>query len=210
MATKPRASDKPVCDTTPSTEPTSAPSPRILSALERKAADIESVTLGFTPLESEARVHTGRSFFPVVDAVTALLGVLSTPPEDPALRRKWERMARTFDVLGDSDGGVDPDRFEVERFSAQIDEYRRMQRVADRLDRAARLCRDQALVTAESLARPTALALDLARTLARGEFGAQLVPVTDVLKARSAAARRALPKPASATATEDKPAPPKP
>lgn len=195
MASKSRASDKSDCTTT-AAPVEAAPAQRVLVAVESKVAEIESVTVGFTPIESESRADTGKGFFPVADALVALVTVLAEPPDDPALRRKWERMVRAFDVLGDSDDGVDPERFEVERVAASIDEVQRMQRVADRLERVARLCRDQALVTAEGLSRTGVLAIDLARTLAKGEFGAQLVPVTDVLKARTAEARRVGPKPA--------------
>ncbi|MEZ4405927.1 MAG: hypothetical protein R3A52_05580 [Polyangiales bacterium] len=170
-------------------------------AIERHVDAVDQATTGLQPLAAEKRATTARGVGTLVEPARALCAVLTTAPSDPAKVPRHKRLVGAFDVIAAHDGGDDPERFEPEAISAKLDRAARATALADRLDGLARRLRDDALRTTESVSRPITMALDLARTLARGDFADELVPVTDALAALTAKARRA-PKAEPATEPE--------
>ncbi|MEZ4405596.1 MAG: hypothetical protein R3A52_03730 [Polyangiales bacterium] len=180
---------KTAADTAPVTSPIVESDPFVV--VEQHIDAIDQATSGLQPLNAEKRSTTGRTVLTVVAPTRVLCGLLTAAPSDPAKVPRWKRFVGAFDLIGAHDGGDDPDRFEPERITARIDRVERATFLAEKLERAARRLRDDALRTSESLTQPVTLALDLARTLARGEFADELVPVTDALAALTYKARRA-------------------
>ncbi len=170
-------------DTAPEADP--------FAAISQHVDAIARATSGLQPLNAEKRSTAGRAVLTVVEPTRVLCGLLTTAPSDPARVPRWRRFVGAFDLIGAHDGGDDPERFEPERITERIDRVRRATALAEQLEHAARRLRDDALRTSESLTQPVTLALDLARTLARGEFADELVPVTDALAALTYKARRA-------------------
>ncbi|MEZ4409732.1 MAG: hypothetical protein R3A52_25155 [Polyangiales bacterium] len=142
---------------------------------------------------------TARATFNLLGAMGALLDVLSTPPSETpdaspkftAAHKRWERLRSLFDGVGEQDGGVDPERFEVEHLQREIATMRACQSIADTLDAMARDFRDHAFATGESLAKPVERSLDFARSLSRNGYSSEMAPVMNALRALTASARRA-------------------
>ena len=182
-------SRKPTCSvSTPSTTPAVVDP---FAAVEAHLDPIDQATSGLRRVSAEKRADTARGFGVLIEPARALCAVLTTAPSDPAKAQRHKRLVGAFDVIAAHDGGEDPERFEPEAISEKLDRAARASALADRLDGFARRLRDDALRSTESVSRPITMALDLARTLARGEFADELVPVTDALAALTAKARRA-------------------
>ncbi len=160
-----------------------------------------------------------RVTFKLLGAMGLLLDVLSTPPsatpdaspKHAAARKRWERLRDLFDTVGPRDGGVDPERFEVEHLQREIATMRACQSIADTLDAMARDFRDHAFAKGESLAVPVERSLDFARSLSRNGYSSEMAPVMNALRALTASARRATAEgeqqeePASDEPASDKP-----
>ncbi|MEZ4407824.1 MAG: hypothetical protein R3A52_15320 [Polyangiales bacterium] len=140
-----------------------------------------------------------RATFNLLGAMSALLDVLSTPPSDTpdaspkyaAAHKRWERLRDLFDTVGPQDGGVDPERFEVEHLRHEIATLRACQSLAETLESMARDFRDHAFAKGDSLAVPVERSLDFARSLSRNGFSSEMAPVMNALRALSAPVRRA-------------------
>ena len=142
-----------------------------------------------------------RATFNLLGAMSALLDVLSTPPSETpdaspryaAAHKRWERLRDLFDTVGPQDGGVDPERFEVEHLRHEIATLRACQSLAETLESMARDFRDHAFAKGDSLAVPVERSLDFARSLSRNGFSSEMAPVMNALRALTASARRAAP-----------------
>ncbi|MFT3764746.1 MAG: hypothetical protein QM820_04405 [Minicystis sp.] len=124
--------------------------------------------------EARRRTSPGRSLGILGGPLAVLFGVLR---QNPAL-------AKSFDVLGDQDDGEDPDHFEVDLLDRRLARAKAQEKIADTLRDLARHMDDDALVTAEAVVVPGLRALELSRTLSKGNAATRslLYPVLDAFR----------------------------
>lgn len=124
--------------------------------------------------EARRRTSPGKSLGILGGPLSVLFGVLRQNPT----------LAKAFDVLGDQDEGEDPDRFEVDLLDRRLARARAQETIADALRDLARHMDDDALATAETVVVPGLRALELARTLSKGNASTRslLYPVLDAFR----------------------------
>lgn len=149
-------------------------------------------------LDSVTRTQgPARSMLALKPAMKLLLDVLSTPPSAPSdgtpgseeAHRRWLLLRGLF--VGALASWSGPEGDGIDALCVGVETIETCQGIADALDAMARDFRDHALATAEEMGPAMARALDMARTLYRGGYASELGAVMDVLRARTAAARRA-------------------
>src|SRR5262249_14282062 len=150
--------------------------------LEATRAHIQAIrTLwpGLVRLEQEERrTSNGRHLARLGAPLRALFSLLlSKDGKQPAI-------ASIFDVLGDQDGGEDPEHFEPALLLRRIDRVEAENAVVAELDALSRDFGDDVLATGESVITPGVLALNLARSIARGNatYRSELRAVLDGLR----------------------------
>ncbi|APR76548.1 Hypothetical protein A7982_01895 [Minicystis rosea] len=151
---------------------------QIAARVQETESHIEAIRALWPGLErlDEARRRTspGKSVGILGGPLSVLFGVLRQNPT----------LAKAFDVLGDQDDGEDPDRFEVDLLDRRLTRAGAEEKIADTLRDLARHMDDDALATAESVVVPGLRALELARTLSKGNGTTRslLYPVLDAFR----------------------------
>lgn len=153
--------------------------------------------------EGERKKSKGKTALGMEEPLRALFAALILPPlthkqetalepDQRKLRDQQQKLRATFDALGDQDGGVDPDRFEVELLARRLDRMAREQEIARELSDLSRHFGDDALHTGALVAGPGIVAIGLARELARANpaFRSLLAEMTDALRNMTKAARK--------------------
>ncbi len=149
-------------------------------------------------LDSVSRTRgPGRSALALKPALKLLLKVLSTPPSAPSdgppeseeAHRRWLTLRGFFVGLLAPWSGPHGDG--IDELRAQIEVIETCQGIAEALDAMARDFHDHALATAAEMGPAMERSLDMARTMYRGGYASELGAVMDLLRARTAAARRA-------------------
>jgi hypothetical protein len=136
--------------------------------------------------EKERRVSIGRNLTrlgaPLRELFTLLL------PKD----REAPPIASVFDVLGDQDGGDDPDHFEPALLLRRLDRAEAQSKLVDEIEALARDLADDVLATGESVILPGLLALNLARSVSKGNpaYRSALRSVLDAFRNMTKAALR--------------------
>lgn len=138
-----------------------------------------------------------RSALALKPTFKLLLDVLSTPPSAPSdgppgseeAHHRWLTLRGFFVGLLAPWSG--PHRDGIDELRAQIEVIETCQGIAEALDAMARDFHDHALTTAAEMGPAMERSLDLARTMYRGDYASEFGAVMDVLRARTAAARRA-------------------
>jgi hypothetical protein len=112
--------------------------------------------------ETERRGSLGRNLAQLGGPLHALFTLLLPKDgESPAI-------ARVFDVLGDQDDGDDPERFEPALLLRRLHRAEAQNAIVGELDALSRDIADDVLATGESVLAPGLLALNLARSIAKG------------------------------------------
>jgi hypothetical protein len=132
--------------------------------------------------EARRRTSPGKSLGFLSGPLSVLFGVLRQNPV----------LAKAFDVLGDQDDGEDPDHFEVDLLERRMTRAKAEEKIADALRDLARHMDDDALATGESVVVPGLRALELARTLSKGNAATRslLNPVLDAFRQLTKRARK--------------------
>ena len=135
--------------------------------------------------EKERRFSVGRNLAqlapPLRELFTMLLPKNGKPPA----------IAAVFDVLGDQDEGEDPERFEPELLLVRLDRAEAESAVVADLDALGRDLSDDVLATGEMVIVPGLLALNLAKSVAKGNatYRSALRTVLDSFRAMTKRAR---------------------
>lgn len=136
--------------------------------------------------EKERKTSVGRNVAqlgkPLRDLFTLLL------PRDG----KVPAIAKVFDVLGDQDDGDDPEQFEAGLLLRRLDRAEAENEVVTELEALTRDIADDVLATGQSVVLPGLLALNLARSVAKGNatFRSELRTVLDGLRDLTKRARK--------------------
>lgn len=138
--------------------------------------------------EAERKSSPGKALNAVAGPLGQLFAVL-TPKKGQAR----PPIAKAFDVLGEKDGGKDPEVFEAELLDVRLHRAEAQQKIVDKLDEFSRHMADDVLDVGEKVMGPGLLALQLARTVAAAsdEYASQLAPVLDAFRGMTKNARKA-------------------
>ena len=162
---------------------------------ERKALtlhhleEIRKLWPGLRHMTEEDRKQSPGKVLSVFAGPLGLLFAALTPKkgeEQPAI-------AKAFDVLGEKDGGSDPERFEVELLDARLHRVQAEQEIVDALEGFSRHMADDILDAGEKVMGPGLLALQMARTVAEANpaHASLLAPVLDAFRSLTKQARKA-------------------
>lgn len=139
--------------------------------------------------------HQGRLLGPQIPALTALFDtLLPHEHDDDKTAKKRAQLASHFDAFGEKDGGVDPEKFEVELLQRRLHRIAVQQKLAEELSAMGRLLADDVLHTSEMLRLAGQSAFDMTHTLAAGNstYAQLLAPVQNALRDMTKAARNRL------------------
>jgi hypothetical protein len=136
--------------------------------------------------EKERKVSLGRNLAQLGAPLRTLFTLLLTRDGEAA------PIASVFDVLGDQDGGDDPDHFEPALLLRRLDRAEAQSKLVDEIEALRRDLADDVLATGESVILPGLLALNLARSVAKGNaaYRSALRSVLDTFRGMTKAALR--------------------
>ncbi|APR83977.1 Hypothetical protein A7982_09326 [Minicystis rosea] len=138
--------------------------------------------------EAERKQSPGKVLSVFAKPLGLLFAVLT-----PKKGEERSALAKAFDVLGEKDGGQDPERFETELLDTRLHRAEAQQEIVDALDALSRHMADDILDTGEKIMGPGLLALQLARTVAEASpaHASVLAPVLDAFRGLTKQARKA-------------------
>ncbi len=173
---------------------------QIAERLKETRAHVEAIRAlwpGLVKLEEkERRISIGRSVTqlaaPLRELFTLLLPKNGKPPA----------IAAVFDILGDQDQGEDPEHFEPALLLRRLDRVEAENAVVQELDALGRDLRDDVLATGETVVVPGLLALNLAKSVSKGNptYRSALRSVLDAFREMTKRARKGVKPPAEAGA----------